>query len=156
MKQECNLWSVWLTWLGLPALAMVMGIFEGWFAAILVLIAGIFAEAIYIRQFPRVSRLLGYGSVEDTIPPPTLEPKRVSRVILYTANVCPFCPLVRRRLLDLQKKLGFDLTEIDITFQPGLAREKGFRSVPVIEIDGRHWVGNGTSAEIASFLTRKE
>lgn len=156
MRQECYLWSVWLTWLGLPILAIVMWVAEGWPAGIVVLVAGVLAQIIYIRQFPRLSPLLGYGSVKDVALGSAPEHRRLSRVTLYTANVCPFCPIVRRRLLELQHTLGFDLTEIDITFQPGLAKQKGLRSVPVIEIDGRYWVGNATSADIATFLTKRD
>jgi len=44
---------------------------------------------------------------------------------------------------------------VDITFKPNLIKEKGFRSVPVIEIDGKYWSGNATSAQLLSFLTKR-
>jgi hypothetical protein len=65
MKQECNLVMVWLTWLGIPALAIGMGVIQGWWAAVFILIVGMFDQAFYIKVFPRISRWLGYGSAED-------------------------------------------------------------------------------------------
>jgi glutaredoxin len=56
----------------------------------------------------------------------------------------------------LQRNLDFEFEEVDITFRPDLIREKGFRSVPIIEVDGRFWVGNATSAQLAAFLTGNE
>jgi glutaredoxin len=74
------------------------------------------------------------------------------RVTLYTANVCPFCPIVKRRLTELQRHSPFDLDEVDVTFRPEIVRAKGLRSVPVIEANGRLLVGNATSAQIVDFL----
>ncbi|MBC8402130.1 MAG: glutaredoxin family protein [Candidatus Marinimicrobia bacterium] len=75
------------------------------------------------------------------------------RVTLYTANVCPFCPIVSRRLNELKRQIPFELEEVDVTFQPKIVRQKGLRSAPVIETDGRFLVGNATSTQIAAFLT---
>lgn len=154
MRQQCYLWNVWLTWVGLPALAVVMGVAAGWWAAVIVLIGGVFAQLLYVKIFPTISGFLGYGSVKDQAAKQAPASKGVSRITLYTANVCPFCPIVKRRLLDMQRDFRFDLTEIDITFQPGLIRKKGFKSVPILELDGRYLVGNATSAELAEFLSR--
>lgn len=154
MKQQCYLLNVWSTWLGLPALAIVMGVVAGWWAGVVVLLVGVFGQIYYIKIFPRVSRWLGYGSVEDVAAESARQTQTVSRVTLYTASVCPFCPIVERRLIELQRNLTFELVEVDITFQPGLIKEKGIRSVPVIEMDGRYWVGNATSAQLLAFLTK--
>jgi glutaredoxin len=154
MKQECNLGMVWVTWIGLPIIAIVMGIIQGWFVAVFVLIIGVLAQIGYIKVFPKISRLLGYGSVEDVTTESVQKIKIPSKVILYTANVCPFCPIVKQRLIELQKNLGFQLNEVDITFKPNIIKEKGFRSVPVIENDGEYWNGNATSAQLISFLTK--
>lgn len=156
MKQQCYLWSVWLTWIGLPMLIIVSGITQGVVVAALILIVGVLGQVLYIRVFPRVSRWLGYGSVEDVAVEPPPQSRTASPVTLYTANVCPFCPIVRRRIQELQHKLGFDLNEVDVTFQPRLVREKGIRSVPVIEMNGRYWVGNATSAQLLTFFTAPE
>jgi glutaredoxin len=115
---------------------------------------GVFAQIAYIRIFPQISQWLGYGTVNDVTVEPPRQHAGVSKVTLYTANVCPFCPIVRQRLADLEGKLGFELSEVDVTFQPGLPKEKGIRSVPVVETAGRLWIGNATTAQIVSFLTK--
>ncbi len=153
MKQECKLVMIWFTWLGLPALAIAMGAIQGWWATVFILIAGVLGQVYYIKVFPKVSKWLGYGSVEDVAIQPAQKIKTSSIVTLYTANVCPFCPIVRQRLLDLQSNLEFKLNEVDITFKPNLIKEKGFKSVPVIEVDGKYWFGNATSAQLLSFIT---
>lgn len=153
MKQQCYLVNVWFTWLGVPALAILVGINIGWLAGVFVLIAGIFAQTLYVKVFPRMSRWLGYGSVEDVAAPaPPADAATVTKVTLYTANVCPFCPIIRQRLADLERTMGFVLNEVDVTFRPELIRAKGFRSVPVIEADGRYWVGNATTAQLVQLL----
>src|SRR4030066_1045356 len=156
MKQECKLVMVWLTWLGIPALAIGMGLIQGWWASVFIIIVGVFGQGFYIKFFPRISRWLGYGSVEDVAILPTQKIKLSSIVTLYTANVCPFCPIVTQRLTELQSNLKFKLNEVDITFKPNLIKEKGFRSVPVIEMDGEYWIGNATSAQLLSFLTKSK
>jgi glutaredoxin len=66
--------------------------------------------------------------------------------------VCPFCPIVRRRLEELERKSGLQVREIDVTFRPDIVLAKGLRSVPVLEANGQVLVGNATSAQIAAFL----
>jgi len=73
-------------------------------------------------------------------------------VTLYTANVCPFCPIIKRRLAELQRQHRFAIEEVDVTFRPEIVRAKGLRSVPVLEANGRRLVGNATSAQITEFL----
>jgi len=153
MKQQCYLYNVWFTWLAIPAVAILLGLLAGWWAIPFILLVGVLAQIIYIRVFPKTSRWIGYGSVEDVAPEAPTQSAVASTVMLYTAKVCPFCPIVRRRLLALQPILRFELSEVDITFQPRLIREKGIRSVPVIETDGRVWIGNATTAQLVSFLT---
>jgi glutaredoxin len=161
MKQQCYLAMVWLTWLGLPLLAVVVGLRIGLatglpiglLSALFVLLVGIVGQVYYIRLFPRVSAWAGYGSVADTAADPALMPPQLPRVTLYTANVCPFCPIVKRRLTDLQQQRPFELEEIDVTFRPEIIRSKGLRSVPVLEANGQLLVGNATSKQIADFLS---
>lgn len=153
MKQQCNLHTVWLTWLGIPAMAILMGLFAGWWAVPFILIVGVIAQIIYLRVFPKLSRSLGYGGVEDVAAEAPKQAGAISKVTLYTANVCPFYPIIRQRLGVLQRSMGFELEEVDVTFQTGLVREKGIRSVPVIQVDGRVWIGNATTAQLVSFLT---
>ncbi len=168
MEQRCHLSMVWLTWVGLPLLAVVVGIRTGLVAGralgpaggfgiglvagLVVLAIGAAGQIIYMRWFPHMSRWMGYGSVADTPAPQLSSPSRLSNVTLYTANVCPFCPIVKRRLADLQRQHPFEVREIDVTFRPEIIRAKGLRSVPVLEANGRVFVGNATTAQIVEFL----
>lgn len=152
MKQQCPLPFVWLTWLGLPLLALILGLSQGWLAAFFVLFVGVVAQIAYIRWFPHISRWIGYGSVKDVPADHNSLSGSVPKVTLYTANVCPFCPLVRRRLTELKRQMAFELEEVDVTFRPQVMLQKGLRSVPVVEAGGRFLVGNATSAQLAAFL----
>jgi len=153
MEQRCHLAAVWLTWLGLPLLAIVVGVRVGWEAAGAVLLVGVVAQILYIRWFPSVSRWIGYGSVDDVpAAPASVSAGRLPRVTLYTANVCPFCPILKRRLAELQRHSPFEVEEVDVTFRPDVIRARGLRSVPAIEANGRLLVGNATSAQLADFL----
>ena len=153
MEQRCYLGAVWLTWLGLPLLAIVVGVRVGWAAAGAVLVVGVIGQVLYIRWFPHISRWMGYGSVADVPAGPAPGPAgQLPRVTLYTANVCPFCPILKRRLTELQRHSPFEVEEVDVTFRPDVIRAKGLRSVPVVEANGRLLVGNATSAQLADFL----
>jgi hypothetical protein len=37
-------------------LAIGMGVIQGWWAAVFILIVGVFAQVFYIKIFPRISR----------------------------------------------------------------------------------------------------
>jgi glutaredoxin len=154
MKQQCFVWSVWLTWLSVPVLAVLVWVFLGWPAAVVVVLAAVVAEVAYVRWFPNISTAMGYGSVADVPAEAAPAPAVRMQVTLYTASVCPFCPLVRKRLAALRQKLAFDLQELDVTFRPDLVATKKIRAVPVVEVDGRFWTGNATSAELVAFLTQ--
>lgn len=65
----------------------------------MVLIVVVLAQVFYIKVFPRISRVLGYGSVEDVVKEAKQKTKISSIVTVYTAIVCPFCPIVMQRLL---------------------------------------------------------
>jgi len=71
-----------------------------------------------------MSRWMGYGSVDD-VPAEHVLSTTAPKVTLYTANVCPFCPIVRRRLLELKQQISFELDEVDVTFQPQIVLQKG-------------------------------
>lgn len=152
MEQRCHLSAVWLTWIGLPLLAVVVGLRLGLVASLAVLGVGVIGQVLYVRWFPRISRWVGYGSVADTPADAASIAAPLPRVTLYTASVCPFCPIIKRRLAELQRHNGFEIEEVDVTFRPEVIRAKGLRSVPVIEANGRLLVGNATSARIAEFL----
>jgi glutaredoxin len=154
MEQRCHLSMVWLTWIGLPLLAALVGLRVGVVAGVAVLAVGVVGQVLYVRWFPNLSRSMGYGSVTDT--PAAAAPigGTLPEVTLYTASVCPFCPIIRRRLAELQRQSGFEVREIDVTFRPEIVRAKGLRSVPVLEANGQLLVGNATSAQIAAFLEK--
>jgi predicted DsbA family dithiol-disulfide isomerase len=84
--------------------------------------------------------------------PPAALQAHLPPVTLYSANVCPFCPIIKRRLADLQKHSQFELEDVDVTFRPDVIRSKGPRSVPVPEANGQLLVGHATSEQIAEFL----
>lgn len=153
MKQQCYLWNVWLTWLSIPLLVIVVRLRLSWAAAAMVLVVVVLAQLAYVRFFPHLSRLIGYGSVEDEAPPASASAARPTSVTLYTASLCPFCPIVRNRLQALQRDLGFDLSEVDVTLRPDLLRIKGIRGVPVVEVDGRFLHGNATTAQLVELMS---
>jgi glutaredoxin len=153
MKQQCYLANVWLTWLVVPMIAILIGLKTNWLGGFVVMAAGIVSQIAYMYWFPRLSRWLGYGSVADQPIRKTEATLAALTVTLYTASVCPFCPLVRKRLLDLKNELGFQLREIDVTFRLDLVLSKGLKAVPVVEANGRCKTGNATSVELLAFLT---
>jgi glutaredoxin len=140
-----------MTWTVVPAVAVMIGLTRGWWLAFFVTAVGVVAEFAYVRAFPYLSPMLGYGSVED-VKPSAATVTVVPRVTFYSALGCPFCPIVRRRLEELQQRLGFELVVEDITFRPQRLIEKGLRSVPVVEAGGHFLVGHATSDAIAAFL----
>lgn len=153
MKQSCSLWAVWSTWLGLPLLGLAAAVVWSWWAGLLVLMAGAAGQVLYIRSFPRISTWLGYGRLEDRPARDALASTGLPvRVRFYTATVCPFCPVVRRRLRDLQERLRFEIEEIDVTLRPQAITSKGLWSVPVVEAGGRTLVGNVTSEQLAALI----
>jgi glutaredoxin len=149
--QACRLSSVWMTWTVVPTVAVMIGVTRGWWLAFFVTAVAVVAEFAYVRAFPYLSAMLGYGSVED-VKPPAATVIVVPRVTFYSALGCPFCPIVRRRLEELQRRLGFELVVEDVTFRPQRLTEKGLRSVPVVEAGGHFLVGHATSDAIAAFL----
>jgi glutaredoxin len=156
MKQQCFLWSVWLTWLALPIIALLALLVIGWPAALAAIVAGVTWQVFYLRFFPRLSNAMGYGSVADVAADLSAVAPGPTQVTLFTASLCPFCPLVRTRLRNLQRQLAFQLTEVDVTLRPDVVKSKNLRAVPVVEVDGRFWVGNGTSSELLAFLTHPQ
>ena len=111
---------------------------------------GALGQWAYVSAFPNISHYFGYGRVDDQrtrqVTPVSLP------VTFYTAVGCPFCPLVERRLLALQKQMGFELKKIDITLRPQLLMERGIRAVPVVEAGGRRLVGHATTDQLAALL----
>jgi glutaredoxin len=149
-RQRCYMANVYGSWLVVVALIAVVLWWSGPLAAVFVGAVGAAGLWLYVRTFPSVSGLMGYGSVADVKGPARGTVAR--KVTLYTAVGCPFCPIVRRRLHALRREQGFELEEIDVTLRPRLLVAKGIRAVPVVEVDGRAHIGNATTAELASFI----
>jgi hypothetical protein len=73
-------------------------------------------------------------------------------VTLYAADICRFCPLLRRPLSELQRHSRIEIEEADVTVRPEIIREKRLRSAPAPGASGRLLVGNATSALSSEFL----
>ena len=154
MKQECKLSSVRAMWMAVLIVVPMLAVTRGWPAAVFVVMVGVLIQIGYVRNFRHVSQWLGFGSVDDVRPAHhATSANAIPHVTLYTAIGCPFCPLVRQRLHDLQQELWFAFDERDVTFRPAKLRDCGIRSVPAIEVDGRFLVGNATSDALVTFLT---
>lgn len=152
MKQQCHISFIYGSWLILLC-GLIFHLFRGNYlqAGLWVFFIVLFLW-LYIRYFPSLSRIMGYGSVEDKQPK---DVEQVSaRVVLYTGVGCPFCPIVKHRLTDLKYKMGFELKEIDITLRPELLVNKGIRALPVIEVGESRLVGNATSEQLATFISK--
>jgi len=97
---------------------------------------------------------MGYGRLDDQ--PARNQGHARIKVRLYTALGCPFCPVVKRRLMALRETMEFSLEEIDVTLKPGVLMEKGIRAVPVVEAGGRVLGGNATSHQLAEMISGVE
>jgi glutaredoxin len=150
MKQQCNIAFIYGSWFILLC-GLVFYLIQG---NVLQAVLWVFFIALflwlYVRYFPSVSRFMGYGSVADQ-QATNVQPSHV-KVIFYTGLGCPFCPLVKRRLHELQSRMGFELSEIDITLKPDVLIAKGIRALPVVEVAEARWVGNATSEQLATFI----
>jgi len=150
MKQQCHVLFIYASWLILLC-GLIFFLIQGNLlqAVLWVLFIALFLW-LYIRYFPSVSRFMGYGSVADQ-PATQIHPSK-TKVTLYTGLGCPFCPLVKTRLNELQSRIGFELIEKDVTLKPDLLIAKGIRALPVVEVGKASWVGNATSEQLATFI----
>ena len=152
MKQQCYLAMIYLNWIVLVG-GLCFLIFKGSYVLALVWLVLIpLAMWAYVRIFPSVSQFMGYGRIEDQ-PAPSLT-RVPAKVTLYTALGCPFCPVVKRRLMALREQMDFRLDEVDVTLKPGVLIAKGIRAVPVVEAGDRCLAGNATSAQLAELISR--
>jgi glutaredoxin len=151
MKQQCHVSFVYGSWV-FTACGIIFYLFRGYYvqAALWLLFIPLFLW-LYVRYFPSISQYMGYGSVEDR--PASQVTRTAVKVKLYTGLGCPFCPIVKRRLKELQSRMAFELREVDITFKPELLVSTGIRALPVVEIGEARWVGNGTSQQLAQFIS---
>ena len=151
MKQQCYLAMVYLNWI-VVAGGLGIFLFKGLYVlAVVWLVLVPLAMWGYIRLFPSISQLMGYGRINDQ---PAQRLQRVpTKVTLYTALGCPFCPVVKRRLTALREKMEFSLEEVDVTLKPAILIAKGIRAVPVIEAGDRRLAGNATSEQLAELIS---
>lgn len=151
MKQQCPIVSIYVNWiLYLGALSFLLYRREWVFAATWAVLVPV-GLWLYVRNFPRISSAIGYGSVEDKLAAELV--RAPLKVNFYTALGCPFCPVVEGRLRALQQKMGFKLEKIDVTLKPELVSSRGIRSVPVIEVEGRRLVGNATTEQLSHLIS---
>ncbi len=150
MKQQCHIAFVYGSWFIL-AVGFVFSLINGGIlnAILWAGFAGFFLW-LYVRKFPSLARFMGYGSVADQGTADV--PRSAAEVTFYTGLGCPFCPIVRERLLHLQSQMGFRLVEKDVTLKPDILIAKGIRALPVIEVGPGRWVGNATSRQLAEFI----
>ncbi len=150
MKQQCHVSFIYGSWLILLC-GLIFYLLRGNYllAAFWVFFVAMFLW-LYVKYFPRLSRYMGYGSVEDR----QAKDIRLAKttVMFYTGLGCPFCPIVKTRLKGLQSKMEFNLKEIDVTLKPELLIRKGIQALPVIEVAGARWVGDATSEQLAAFI----
>ena len=154
MRQQCYMAAVYLNWLVLAG-GLVFFVIKGHYGfALLWLVLIPFAMWVYIRVFPSISQAMGYGRIDDQ--PARNPPHAPTKVTLYTALGCPFCPVVKRRLMALRQTMAFSFEEIDVTLRPGVLMEKGIRAVPVVEAGERCIAGNATSEQLAEMIAQVE
>ena len=154
LPQECPLAFVYLTWVLFAAGFVYFPVRGDWLLAGVWLLALPLALSGYVRSFPRISRFLGYGRVDDVATPdPGPSSKRVT---MYSSLGCPFCPVVERRLRALEQEMGFKLEVVDITLKPDLVLGKKIRSVPVVEVNDMRIVGHATSKQLADLIAEEE
>ena len=151
MKQQCYLAVIYLNWLVLAGGVAVL-VWKGLWVFALAWVALLpLAMWAYIRVFPSISRAMGYGEVRDE--PAEILLRIPTQVTLYTALGCPFCPIVKARLMALKPQMDISLREIDVTLKPDLLMAKGIRAVPVIEVGEHRLYGNATSAQLAELIS---
>lgn len=64
----------------------------------------------------------------------------MSKVVIYTSPTCPYC----KKAKSYMNEKGVDFHERDITKDPSARKtlaSRGYRSVPVIDIDGEYILG---------------
>ena len=149
--QRCYLVNVYGSYLVLVVVVALVAWRQGPLSSVFVGVVGALGLYAYVRFFPAISPRIGYGSVADR---ETAAPaSSASAVRLYTAVGCPFCPIVRHRLVALRDRMGFRLEEIDVTLRPDVLLKRGIRAVPVVEVDDRVRIGHATTDELAVLIS---
>ena len=122
-KQQCSITSLYRVWFGYGAGFIIFLTLRNWILLTVWALAVPLAKWLQIRFYPYLSKLFGYGEVEDRAPPSF---RRTSdTVTFYHALGCPFCPIVSSRLKALQREIGFTLNAVDVTLHPKLLANRG-------------------------------
>ena len=167
MKPQCYMAMLYLNWVVYLGVIAWTGLTGRYFFSLAWALGFPLFMLAYMAIFPRFSRLLGYGSVEDKSAvvsgKPMVDPpadgedggagegsSRLPEVTLYKAVGCPFCPIVERRLDELEAEGGFTLRKIDVTLRPATLAAKGIKAVPVVEAGGHRLTGHATSQQLAA------
>lgn len=161
MKQQCYLAAIYLNWLVLVAGVGYLLFTHRYGFAIAWLLALPLALWSYIRFFPSISPVMGYGKVGDQPAfvqqaPETTRDSTAATVRLYTGLGCPFCPIVEKRLEALREIMNFKIQKMDVTLRPDLLASKGIRAVPVIECGDRRIEGNATTDQLTKLVLGKQ
>lgn len=152
MKQQCHLSMIWLSWVVyLGGLGAILA-YQQWILAAFWIVFVPLAQFQYIRRFPAISGLMGYGPITDQPAPKAEAAQPRQHVVLYTALGCPFCPLIEQRLEHLQATLEFSLEKIDVALRPGLLIAKHIRAVPAVEVNGQILTGLISSRDLAAAI----
>jgi len=150
MKQQCYMVSIYASWLLIIAIFAFHISRGNYLEAVLLPFLVAYFLWLYVKYFPKLSKIMGYGSVNDQVAENVQH--SVATVHFYSGIGCPFCPIVKRRLNELQQRIGFTLVEQDVTLKPNILIAKGIRALPVIEIGNVRLVGNATSQQLAQFI----
>ena len=153
-EQRCSVLGLALGWLGYFGIVLYFVYQRSWVVGSISVVLVPCVRWALFHYFPSVSRFLGYGTVDDQ----AAESAGTARVAVtfYSFFSCPFCPIVLRRLEELQKVMEFTLEKVDLTLQPQVLVSKGIRSVPVVEVGGRQLIGNLTTAQLAEFISGRQ
>jgi glutaredoxin len=147
---QCNVTGLILSWVVYLVVIGFLAQERHWAGGLAWLILVPCVRWVLFRYFPRISRFLGYGRVDDVLPS-TIRSARVA-VTFYSFFSCPFCPIVWQRLEALQKEMDFTLQKIDVTLKPQILMSKGISAVPVVEVGEDRLVGNATSEQLAELI----
>jgi glutaredoxin len=149
LKQQCPLAFVVLAWAMYIGGTVALVVMRQWMILGTWILVAPVAMWAYVKWFPAISPLMGYGRVDDV---PAVPLPSTAMVTVYTALGCPFCPIVTHRVRELEASMGFTLREVDVTARPDILTRKGIWSVPVVEVGDRRIVGHATSQELVAFI----
>lgn len=153
-KQQCNVIGLILSWAAYLAGLGFMAYERHWAGGLAWLVVVPCVRWVLFHYFSSLSRFLGYGRVDDTLPA-TVSRARVA-VTFYSFFSCPFCPIVWQRLEALQKEMDFTLEKIDVTLKPQILLSKGISTVPVVEVGTgakkNQLVGSATTEQLAALI----